>query len=421
MESRALYRPRVVDDELDDRLNALGAVLVEGPKACGKTETARRVAASEVRLDVDADARQAMAIDPSLLLQGATPRLIDEWQAEPEIWNHVRRAVDDRREPGQFVLTGSAAPADVATRHTGAGRFSRLRMRPMSLFEAGRSNGAIGLSSLLEGDLAACPEPGLKVGDLAEEIARGGWPATLDRDLGMAVRATRDYLDQIAQVDVSTLDGRRRDPQRLGLLLRSLARHTATHANTRTLAKDLGGAEGKIKDETAAEYLDTLRRLFIVEDQPSWAPHLRSRYTLRKAPKRHFVDPSLAVAALRSSPQDLLNDLNFLGLLFESLVVRDLRIYAQSSDAEVLQYRDSNGHEVDAIVRGADGRWAAFEVKLGTGRLVEEAAASLQRFIKQIDLEKCGPPALLGVIVGTGYGYTRPDGIGVIPIGALGP
>lgn len=237
----------------------------------------------------------------------------------------------------------------------------------------------------------------------------------------MAIRAARDYLDQLAQVDISVLEDRRRDPQRVSALLRSLARHVATHASTRTIARDLGGVDERIKDETASEYLDALRRLFVVEDQPAWAPHLRSRYKLRKTAKRHFVDPSLAVAALRSSPPELLRDLNFLGLLFESLVVRDLRIHAQSADAEVLHYRDSNDHEVDAIVRGADGRWAAFEVKLGAGRLLEEAAGSLQRFIKQIDTEKCDPPSMLGVIVGTGYGYTREDGIGVIPIGALGP
>ena len=394
--------------------------MIEGPKACGKTETASRVAASEVRLDVDRNARQAIAVDPALVLDGPTPRLIDEWQVEPEVWNHVRRAVDDRQKPGQFILTGSAVPADTATRHTGAGRFSRLRMRPMSLFETDLSTGAISLSGLLDGGAASSPDPGLTVGDLAEEIARGGWPGNRNLSLDQALQAGRDYLDQIRRADISSVDDKARDPEKVGLLLRSLARHVSTHAATKTLALDVGGAEGALKEETAAEYLAALRRLFIVEDQPAWAPHLRSKYQLRRAAKRHLVDPSLAVAALRSSPGSLLEDLNFLGLLFESLVIRDLRIYAQAADAQVLQYRDSNDHEVDAIVTAADGRWAAFEIKLGAGALVDEGAESLRRFIKQIDTKKCGAPAALGVVVGTGYGYTREDGIRVIPIGALG-
>lgn len=415
------YRPRIVDRELAARLAALGAVVIEGPKACGKTETARRPAASEVRLDVDTNARQAIAVDPALVLNGPTPRLIDEWQVEPEIWNHVRRAIDDRKEPGQFILTGSAVPADGATRHSGAGRFSRLQMRPMSLFEAERSTGAISLSQLLDGGFASSPDPGLTVPDLAEEISRGGWPGNRNLPLDQALQVGRDYLDQIRRVDISAVDDKARHPEKVGQLLRSLARHVSTAAATKTLALDVGGAEGALKEDTAAEYLASLRRLFIVEDQPAWAPHLRSKYQLRRAAKRHFVDPSLAVAALRSSPGPLLQDLNFLGLLFESMVIRDLRVYAQTADAEVLQYRDSNNHEVDAIVAAADGRWAAFEIKLGAGALVDEGAESLQRCIKQIDTKKCGPPAALGVIVGTGYGYLRNDGIQVIPIGALGP
>lgn len=419
--AEGVYQPRIVDDELEARLAAIGAVVIEGPKACGKTETARRVAASEVRLDVDANARQAVAVDPGLVLDGPVPRLIDEWQIEPELWNHVRRAVDDRGEPGQFILTGSAVPADVATRHTGAGRFSRLRMRPMSLFETGQSTGGISLAGLLDGTGASSPDPGLSVRDLAEEIARGGWPGERRLALRDALQARRDYLEQITRTDINAVDNKARNPAKVGQLLRSLARHVSTHAATKTVAADIEGAESTIKQDTAAEYLAALRRLFIVEDQPAWAPHLRSRYQLRRSARRHFVDPSLAVAALRASPEQLLQDLNFLGLLFESLVIRDLRIYAQPADAEVLQYRDSNDHEADAIVAAADGRWAAFEIKLGGGPLIDDAAASLDRFIKQIDTNKCGPPSALGVIVGSGYGYVRDDGIQVIPIGALGP
>jgi hypothetical protein len=416
----ALYQPRVVDEELATHLSATGAAVVEGPKACGKTATARRIAASEVLLDVDADARLAALVDPALVLDGATPRLIDEWQLEPALWNHVRRAVDDRQRPGQFILTGSAVPADDITRHTGAGRITRLRMRPMTLFELGKSSGDVSLARLVDAEPARCPDPGLTVADLAREIALGGWPGFRDLEPAHALRAVRDYLDEIRRVDVPSVSGTRRDPNKVGQLLRSLARNTATYATATTLARDADGADGPLKDDTAREYLDVLARLMIVEDQPAWAPHLRSRYVLRRAAKRHFVDPSLAVAALRATPERLLHDLKLLGFLFESLVVRDLRVYAQASDAQVLQYRDSNGLEVDAIVQAEDGRWAAFEIKLGSG-LLEEGAANLKKFVQQIDTDMCGSPSTLGVITGTGYGYVRDDGINVIPIGALRP
>lgn len=401
-------------------MSAVGAVVIEGPKGCGKTATARQVAASEVLFDVDANARQAVAIDPALVLDGPTPRLLDEWQIEPAIWNHVRRAVDDRLDPGQFILTGSAVPPDDITRHTGAGRITRLRMRPMSLFETGRGTGRISLSDLLAGVVSPSTDPGLTVGDLTEEIALGGWPGLRGRSVADGLLAVRDYLDEIARVDVSRVEASNRDPARVARLLASLARNIATYAAAATLAKDTGGADGPLKDDTAREYLDALERLMIVEDQPAWAPHLRSKHRLRTAPKRQFVDPSLAVAALRATPDRLLADLNLLGFLFESLVVRDLRIYAQAADAHVSQYRDSGGLEVDAIVEAGDGRWMAFEVKLGQGR-IDAAATSLKRFAERIDTASCGSPALLGVIVATGYGYRREDGVAVIPIGALGP
>lgn len=394
--------------------------MIEGPRACGKTATARQIAASEVLLDVDLNARQAVAVDPALVLDGPTPRLIDEWQIEPAIWNHVRRAVDDRSAPGQFILTGSAVPPDDVTRHTGAGRIARLRMRPMSLFEAGRSTGRISMTEMLAGRLSPGTDSGLTVADLAEEVARGGWPGLRGRSVSDGLLAVRDYLDEIIRVDVGRVEASRRDPSRVARLLASLARNVATHAAATTLAKDTGGADGPLKDDTVREYLDVLERLMVVEDQPAWAPHLRSKYRLRTAPKRHFVDPSLAVAALRATPDRLLKELSLLGFLFESLVVRDLRVYAQVADARVLQYRDSDGLEVDAIVEASDGRWMAFEVKLGQGQ-IDDAAASLSQFAARIDTERCGSPTLMGVIVATGYGYRREDGIAVIPVGALGP
>lgn len=414
------YLKRIVDRELSDDLSAIGAAVIEGPKACGKTMTAQHAAASEVRLDVDPKARQMAALEPAFILDGPTPRLIDEWQLEPTIWNHVRRAIDDRGEAGQFILTGSAVPADDITRHSGAGRLTRLRMRPMSLFEKGRSTGRISLGRLLDGSKEGTPEVKLTVPEIAEEISIGGWPAFLEKSREQALTAGRRYLEEIRRVDISTVSGIRRDPIKVGNLLRSIGRNVATQTSITTLARDAGGADGPLKFETIDQYLDALRRLMVVEDQPAWGVHLRTTHTLRKASKLHFVDPSLAVAAMRSGPERLVQDLNLLGFLFESMAIRDLRVYAQAADADVLHYRDSDGLEVDAIVEARDGRWAAFEVKLGFNQ-VEEAAANLHKFVKRIDTDRCGPPAALGVIIGSGYGYRQEDGVHVIPIGALGP
>lgn len=397
----------------------MGAVVIEGPKASGKTETARRLAASEVRLDVDQNARRAAQLDPSLILEGDAPRLIDEWQIEPEIWNHVRRAVDDSQHPGRFILTGSAVPADDATRHTGAARFVRMRMRPMALFESGHSTAAISLAALMEGEAPRSPDPGLRVEDLAELITRGGWPSLVDRDASDARIVVRAYVDEIRRSDIQRASGTEHDPERVLRLMRSLARNVASYAPTATLARDLEGPGPSVHEQTAHEYLSALEQLMIVEDQPAWAPHLRSRSRIRNAPKRHFVDPSLAVAALRATPDGLLSDLNFMGFLFESLVTRDLRVYAQALGGRVLQYRDNTGLEVDAIVE-SDDAWGAFEIKLGTRR-VDEAARTLLRFADRVDTSRCGEPSVLGVVVGSGLGYRRDDGVSVIPIGALGP
>ena len=414
------YKSRIADAELEQRLSSAGGVVIEGPKACGKTATARQRAASEVLLDIDEEARRTIAIDAALVLDGETPRLIDEWQVEPGIWNHIRRAVDDRARPAQFILTGSAVPADDITRHTGAGRLARLRMRPMSLFEAGRSSGMISLAELLDGAPPRSPRAELSVSTVAELVSVGGWPGHLGRSPKYAQQANRHYLAEVCRSDIERVDGIRRDPEKVSRFLQSLARNVATQAAVSTMAKDVGGADGALRENTAHEYLMALERLMIVEDQPAWTPHLRSRSKLRGRPKRHFVDPSLAVAALRANPDRLLKDLNLLGLLFESMVIRDLRIYAQAAEAEVLQYRDNTGLEVDAIIQAGDGRWAAFEVKLGAAR-VDEGAASLLKFVERVDLDRCGKPSALGVIVSDGYGYVREDGISVIPIGVLGP
>lgn len=414
------YLPRVVEDEVGRSLNAMGAVVLEGPRACGKTSTARRFAASEALLDTDANLREAARLDPALVLEGDAPRLIDEWQLIPELWNHVRRAVDDRVAPGQFLLTGSAVPADDQIRHSGAGRLIRIRMRPLSLFESGLSSGRVSLGSLLEGEKPREPDSDVRVPDLVDAVVRGGWPRHVHLPPDAAARAVRAYVDETRRVDLVRVDGVRRDPERVGRLLASLARNVATEVDLTTLAADTGGAEGPLDRDTIRSYLEALGRVMVVEDQPAWSPHLRSRSRLRKAPRRHFVDPSLAVAALGAGRDELLADLQYFGFLFESLVVRDLRVYAQARDGDVLHYRDDSGLEVDAVVRTRDHRWAAFEVKLGAHR-IDEGAANLIRFRDRVDTERMQEPGALAVITGTGYAYQRPDGVSVIPIGHLGP
>lgn len=414
------YLPRHVDLELAERLAASGVVVIEGPKACGKTETARQRAASEVLLDTDANARQAATLDPSLVLGGARPRLIDEWQVEPAIWNHVRRAVDDEGRPGMFILTGSSVPRDDTIRHTGTGRFSRLRMRPMSLSETGVSAKEVSLGQLLAGEPTACADQGIAIPDLLEEIVRGGWPGYRELSARDAARAVRDYIDQVRRADVSAVDGVRRDPERVLRVMRSLARNTATATKLTTIAADASDDDARIKPETVAGYLQALSRLMVVEDQPAWQPHLRSTYALRATPTRHFVDPSLAAAALHASPSSLLADLNTAGLLFESLVVRDLRVYAQANEAVVTHYRDSSGLEVDAVISADSGAWLGLEIKLGSAPgLVDEAARRLRTFAERVDTSRVGAPAMLGVVVGTGYGYVRDDGVHVVPVAAL--
>ncbi|HKK92029.1 MAG TPA: AAA family ATPase, partial [Longimicrobiales bacterium] len=290
-----MYRPRVIDRELRGLLDSIGAVVIEGPKGCGKTETARQVAASEVRLDVDRNARRAVEIDPGLVLDGSVPRLIDEWQIAPELWNHVRRTVDDRGATGQFILTGSAVPRDDATRHTGAGRFARLRMRPMSLFESGHASGEVSLRALLDGEPPRAPDPGLSVAQVVERIAVGGWPGFQDRPVEGALQATRAYVDEVARTDIRRVDGVAHDPERVLRFMRSLARNVSTSASTTTLATDVREGQDGLARNTAADYHDTLTRLMVIEDQPSWGPHLRSKSRVRSAPRRHFVDPALAV------------------------------------------------------------------------------------------------------------------------------
>jgi len=415
------YRARVADGELARMLTAAGAVLVEGPRACGKTETAGHAAQSAVRLDTDHAARALGRVDPEALLSGARPHLIDEWQLVPEVWDHVRRAIDDSGgTPGSFILAGSAVPTDDTTRHSGAGRFLRLRMRPMSLAEAGHSTGDASLAAILAGAGARADRSTLALREIAELVAVGGWPALQDRPIDRAIDVVRGYVDDTVRLDLPRLDGVRRDPERVRRLMGSLARYTASPVRNGALAADVGGGDDPIKRQTVGEYIDALSRIFVVEDLAAWDPALRSASRLRQAPKRHFVDPSIAVAALGTHPSHLERQVDTLGLLFESLVVRDLRIYAQALGARVFHYHDNTGLEADAVVETRDGRWAAFEVKLGR-RDIDRAAASLLRLRERIDTARHGEPVLLGVITADAYGMRRSDGVWEIPVGALAP
>jgi len=413
------YVSRIVDSIVDEALHRAGAVLIEGVKGCGKTSTAEQAASSIVRVDVDPTVELYMQTEPDRVLQGATPRLIDEWQRQLKLWDLVRRAVDDRGEPGQFILTGSATPDPGVPRHSGAGRFAMVRMRPMTLWETGASTGEVSLKSLLEGDCpVVAPSPyGLE--EWAELVTRGGWPSTLGRCVDEAKDYVSDYMQLIAEVDVSTVAEVRRDPLRVSRLLASLARNVATEASLTTLSKDTSGPLGPLSRDTVARYVDALDRLMVIEPLTAWQTSLRDTARLRQAATWHFADPSLAVAALRATPQRLVSEPKTLGLLFESLALRDLRVYADANHARVYRARDSYGREVDAIIETPHG-WAAIEIKLGMGQ-VNEAAEHLETFVRAVDTQTVGPCLSRAVVVGTGPGYRRPDGVCVVPLAALRP
>ena len=414
------YRPRLADDELASSLSAAGAVLIEGARGCGKTATAKQLAASEVRLDTDKQAREAGLLDPSLLLDGARPHLIDEWQVVPDVWSHVRRAVDDSGgRAGSFILTGSAEAREDHTRHSGALRILRLLMRPMSLSEMGYSSGDVSLAALLRGEPARAADPGIDLRQIAAIVTVGGWPALLGRTPNDALLVLGGYLRETARVDLRRLDGPRHDPENVLRTLRSLSRTVATTVKSQTIANDISGGDLPIDRETVKSYLAALSRIYVLEDLPAWAPTLRASARARTSPKRHLVDPSLAVVAMGADPDRLLHEVDTLGLLFESMVVRDIRVYAQTIGASVMHYLEQR-LEADAIVELPNGRWAAFEIKLGPG-LIEQGAASLLALARRVEGSKQDPPASLNVITGWGYGYRRPDGINVVPIGAFAP
>lgn len=416
-----VYRPRVVDSVLTGRLASAGAVLIEGPKACGKTFTAEQSAASRVYLDTDEQALAALRVDPALVLSGEQPQLIDEWQLDAtRVWNHVRAEVDSQQRSGLYILTGSATPPDDARRHSGAGRFARLTMRPMSLFESGDSTGEMSLDALLDGNRPTAKPTKLTVPRYAELVVRGGWPLNLTRPVAAAARANIDYIATITEVDLPTIDRSRRHPRLALRVLQALARNVGMDYIVTRITQDASTEDSEVARSTVYDYLAPLERLMVLDPLEAWSSHLRSRARLRTSPRVQFCDPSVAVAALRTGPDQLLADLTFFGYLFEALVVRDLRVFADAVDGSVQHYRDSDNLEVDAVVTAGDGRWAAFEVKLGQAD-IDRAAEHLLAFARKVDTTKVGEPATLAVITATGYGYTRPDGVVVLPAATLGP
>ena len=416
------YRGRVAETNAARVLRSAPALLVEGPKGCGKTWFAKRFARSEVLLEQDPGAFALAQAEPHRVLEGATPRLIDEWQRVPALWGAVRGACDSRAESGQFILTGSATPSDDLTRHSGALRVQRLALRPMSLEENGLSTASVSLAGLLNGETCEADPTNRGVPEAVDALCRGGWPG-LDAAIPVrdAVAALRSYLDDIARVDIRQVDGVARDPHRVQGLLRSLARNVGTAASLNTLAAE-SNAAAPLSRHSVRAYLDSLERIHVLEPLTAWPTHLRSRSPLLTSPKHHFIDPSLAVAALRAGPERLLADPEALGLLLESLVLRDLRIYAQAADADVYSFTDTAGAEADAIVDAGDGRWIAVEVKLGGSDNIEKAARSLLAVRAKIDEKKMGRAAKLVVMtVADGYAYERPDGVSVVPLFTLGP
>lgn len=415
------YLPRVCDATLSKHLASSGAVLVKGCKWCGKTMTSSRASNSILYMqDADKSASYLALADtqPSLLLKGETPRLIDEWQMAPVLWDAVRFEVDQRQLVGQFILTGSSVPKDGVTAHTGTGRISQMLMRPMSLYESNESNGTVSLKSLFEGNMDISSMSSLSVEDLAFAICRGGWPASVLMSKEVALDTSVNYIEAIINEDISQVDGIDKNPERVRLLLRSLAKNTATMATNKTIMDDMQTNDVSMTPPTLDIYLNALRRIFVIEDQPAWSPALRSRTAIRTSSKRHFVDPSIATAVLGTNPVGILKDFNTFGFLFESLCTRDLRIYSDANGGNVFHYRDKYDLEADIIVSLRDGRWAAIEVKLGHNQ-IEEAARNLLKLKEKINTDKMGEPSFLMVITGGEYAYKRSDGVLIVPIGCL--
>ena len=422
------YKHRIMDNLLKKKLQAKGAVLIEGPKWCGKTTTAEEIAASKImlaRTDVKNQFRSLLEIDIDAALEGNTPMLIDEWQTVPKLWDAVRYTVDHRHSMGQFILTGSAVPdkdAEKERDHSGTGRFGWLTMRPMTLFESGESNGTVSFGELFSTPEKILQKNNLKLKDISFLICRGGWPAAVGLPDEAALEQAFDYYDAVTKEDVTKVDGVKRASERVQRLMRSYARHQGTQASIATLREDLKNNDtATLDDDTISSYLEALRKIFVVEDMPAWNPNLRSKTAIRTADTRYFVDPSIATASLGLGPDDLLNDLNTMGFLFESMCVRDLRVFADALKGQVYHYRDKSGLECDAVVHLRNGQYGLVEIKLGGETLIEEGAETLNELSGQIDTTRMKSPSFKMIMTATGdFAYRRPkDGIYVIPIGCL--
>lgn len=419
------YRKRIADVMLKRKLEGKGAVLIEGPKWCGKTTTAEQLAGSILYMDDPEKMEQSIAmsqLSPKRLLKGATPRLIDEWQLAPKLWDAIRFEVDHRGEPGQFILTGSAVPASTnEITHSGTGRFSWLTMRPMSLYESGDSTGEVSLKELFEGNPEFDGESSLNIERLAFLVCRGGWPQAIEMRDEIALDQATDYYEAVVHSDINRADNVHKNPDKVRRFMRSYARNQGSQIPNTVIAQDVSGSdEMSISEETVASYVNALQKIFVIEDMPSWNPNLRSKTAIRSSNTRYFVDPSIAAAALGIGPDDLINDLKTFGFLFETLCIRDLRVYADALNGEVYHYRDKDGQECDAVIHLRNGKYGLVEIKLGGEKLIEEGAKSLKSMAAKIDTDKMSDPSFLMVLTGTGdYAYLRQDGVYVVPIGCL--
>lgn len=419
------YKTRIVDNILKEKLESKGAVVIEGPKWCGKTTTAMEVAGSVLRMDEPSKREvniQLSEIDPSRLLNGNTPRLIDEWQIAPKLWDATRYEVDTRREVGQFILTGSAVPVDSKDiTHSGTGRFTWLTMRPMSLFESGESSGDVSLEELFN-----CPDKinginDLDIDKLAFVICRGGWPSAIGMKAKAALSQAVDYYEAVVKSDINRADGVSKNPERVKRLMKSLARNQGAQIANTLIRDDIKANDTEsLNEDTVASYISALKKIFVIEDMPAWNPNLRSKTAIRSSDTRYYIDPSIASAALGIGPNDLINDLNTLGLLFETMCVRDLRVYSESIGGEILHYRDKSGLECDTVIHLRNGKYGLAEIKLGGQRLIEEGVTNLKKLYEKIDTTKMPAPSFMMIVVGTGdFAYRREDGIYIVPIGCL--
>ena len=427
MTHNTLYRPRIADALLNEKLESKGAILIRGPKWCGKTTTAEQYANSIIYMSATGSNNniELAKLNPGIILKGETPRLIDEWQLAPELWDAVRYEVDHRHKRGQFILTGSAVPPDRNGKihHTGTGRFAVIDMLPMSLYESGDSSGEVSLAHLFTNPDEIYGVNKHSLEDIAFLTCRGGWPFAVVEDLPTraALSQAEDYLDLVVEEDISRVDGTIRNEERARVILRSYARYQGTQTPISKIRQDVAANDNdSISADTIAGYLNALRQIFVIKDMEAWNPNLQSKTAIRTTPTRYFTDPSIATAALRIGPTDLINALPTFGLIFETLCVRDLRVYAKSIDGDVYHYRDSNGLECDAVVHLKNGKYGLVEIKLGGEKLIEEGCSNLNKLTSIIDTSRMGQPAFKMILTAVGdYAYRRPDGVYIVPIGCL--